>query len=220
MRRRSLKRTAVPIVAAIAVVAGCSDGSDEDSKNDAAPAEASYCVAYVRFTAEMSAESARVEQGEGPLRSNPYTSPAFKAFASAAPADIQDDLEVVTELPVQPGPDFEAAAREIDERLEQDCHLGEDVTSPLSPDCREQAAALEQQLSQSATSSGEALRAFAADCRPADDPYRALDDLCAGLVYAHFVSPSVEGIVNVGGPTHDDDQEIAARFLQDCPSAG
>lgn len=196
--------------------ASCSE-SDREDENSAASAEASYCVAYVRFAAEMSVETARrVEEG-GPLRENPYTSPAFEAFASRAPQEIHDDLEVVTELPLRPKPEYEAAAGEIDKRLTQDCYLGENVTSPLSADCRERAVALEQQLSQNATSSEEALRDFASDCRPDADPYDALDDLCAGLVYAHYVRPSVEGIVNVGGPTYDDDLAISARYVDSCP---
>ena len=209
---------ALAAVLLLSLLSGCNgdSGGPETEQEPDAKGEANYCVAYVRLDAFMATEAERLEEGDEPQYPNPTDAPAFKEFVAAAPGDIQDDLDIAVKAPPASQSELEEASEAIGARLAEDCFVGEDAESPLSAECRERAVAVEQAMSANAEQPGVDLEGFGRECRPETDPYESLSDECVAMVYGHFTSPSVEGIINVGGPTSAQDKAIAARFHRDC----
>lgn len=206
-----------PLFALALALAACTDseGQAEEEPGASEGTAASYCVAYVELTAEGAVEADRLANGEPPEHADPTQAPAFKRFLRAAPEEVQDDVAVLVAPAGRAEGDLRAAAEALDERLAADCLIGREGR-PMDAQCRARAVELEQDLTRDPDGSAEELARFASRCRPEDDPYRTLDDLCAGFVYAHYVDPAIDEISHAGGPTNDDHQEISARFLDDC----
>lgn len=90
--------------------------------------------------------------------------------------------------------------------------------SPLSEQCQEEAQSIERTFSTEKAATDESFVDFAEQCAPDYSPYAPLPAYCQGIVFTFFVQPEVEGVMNVGGTTNDDQQEMAARFVDNCMS--
>lgn len=197
----------------VLVFGACTSTGDSDDAASADSREASMCVEVVRLAARGQVDASLRSEGEPP-RFYPEDADVVAAYRDALPADFADQLDLVLDPSASPE-ELEAAGAAVDQLLAEQCGLGADGTSPLTEDCKRDGMQLARSVA-SAADVGDELAAFAENCAPADGPFSQLSSSCQGLVYSHYVRPSIEGEFSAGFPSTDDEDAIAAAFVERC----
>lgn len=193
-------------------VGACSSPEDSEAAPPD-PVEESMCVAMVRVGARLQVDAARRSVGDEP-RFYANDGEIMADYREALPARFADQLELVTDPDASPE-DLEAASAELEQLLAEQCGLGADIESPLTDGCERDGVKVARSVASGHDAEDES-SAFAEDCVPPDNPFSELSATCQGIVYSHYVRPSIDGEFSAGFPSTDDDDAIASAFVDKC----
>lgn len=187
--------------------------STDDADEAASDGDASMCVEVVRLAARNQVDAALLSKGE-PARFYPDDADAVDAYREALPAEFSDRLDLLTN-PNASREDLQDVGADVDTLLADECALGADSESPLGDDCEREGMRAARSVA-SGDADDDALASFAEDCAPEQNPFRELSAPCQGIVYSHYVRPSVDGEFHAGFPSGDDEDAIAHAFIERC----